>query len=255
MSYKPYASKKQEFDDKVFLYIAKRLFDDLDESDAVEQDLIDGIGNVLKEPNKTNEWAFTSLDRLLIMMRQQLGEDNLRDMLHHYNFTKDIDPLFIMTRDNGFDFEKAREALGSIITKVEDKEYLPEYLYHDDDEEYINEDDGYSFNDKVRRALTIATYILYGVRNDNAPNTSTFDLNIIPSIELTFGVRPWGTHDDCVKFCDDHQLTELGKVTGEGIRLLVALSKLIIEGDLLIKNSDRVENQSRNWTKLANERL
>lgn len=255
MSYKPYANKKQEFDEKTFLYIAKRLFQDLDETDAAEEELIDGVGNILKEPNKTNDWSFTSLDRLLLMMRQQLGEKNLRGMLQHYEYVKDIDSLFIMTRPVDFDFGKLRNTLGLIITKIEDKSYLPDYLYHDEDEEYINEDDEYSFNDKARRALTIATYLLYGVRGDSTPSTSSFDLNVIPSIELTFGIRPLGTHDECVKFCEDHKLTEVNKVSGEGIRLLVTLSRLFVSGGLLINDSNRVENQTRNWTKLANERL
>ena len=91
MSHKPYATKKQEFDNKVFLYLAKRLFEDLDETDAAHEDIIDGVGNLLKEPNNINNWAFTPLDRLLLLIRQQLGEDSIREILQHYKFIEDID--------------------------------------------------------------------------------------------------------------------------------------------------------------------
>lgn len=254
MSHKPYATKKQEFDNKVFLYLAKRLFEDLDETDAAHEDIIDGVGNLLKEPNNINNWAFTPLDRLLLLIRQQLGEDSIREILQHYKFIEDIDPLFIMSHDSDVDFKKLRDILGSIVTKVEDKSYLPEYLYHDNDEEYIEEDE-YSFNDKVRRALTVATYLLYGVRNDKTPTDVTFEKNIIPSVELTFGIRPFGSYEECADFCQKHGLAEFDKVTGEGIRLIVSLAKLFVEGGLLINDTSRIENQTRNWTKLANERL
>ena len=72
---------------------------------------------------------------------------------------------------------------------------------------------------------------------------------------MLFGVRPFGNHDDCIKFCESHNLTEVNKVSGEGIRLLVGLARLFVEGGLLINDSNRIENQTRNWTKLANERL
>jgi hypothetical protein len=255
MKYTSYAARKKEYDDRMFLYIAKRLFDDLDDSDAAHEDIIDGVGNVLKNPDATNDWAFTSMDRLLLMMRQQLGEDELRAMLGHYEFAKEIDPLFIMSHESDYDYQGLREVLGAIVTKVEDKSYLPDYLYHDNDEEYIEEEDGMNFTDKVRRALTIATYLLYGIRNGSMPSTSHFEQNVCPSVELTFGVRPWGTHEDCVKYCDEHGLTEYRNITGEGIRLLVTLAKLFDGAGLLLKDSSRVENQTRNWTKLANERL
>lgn len=257
MNYKSYSARKKDFDDKTFLYIAKRLFEDLDDSDAAEEKIIDGVGNVLKETNERNDWAFTSLDRLLLMVRQQLGEDNIRQMLHHYEFTKDIDPLFIIQRDHNFNYEALRKVLGAIVTKVEDKSYLPEYLYHEDNEEYIGDDadDGISFVDKVRRAFTVSTYILYGIRNDSLPNETIYEKNVIPSVELTFGVRPWGNYTEVSKFCEAHNLTEYKDVTGEGIRLIVSLSKLFEDGDLLISDNNRVENQSRNWLKLAKERL
>ncbi len=255
MDYKLYSNKKEEFDNKVFLYIAKRLFDDLDESDAAQENIIDGVGNVLKEPNGVNNWSFTSLDRLLLLIRQQIGEKELRNVLNNYEFVKDVDSLFIISNNINTDFSKLRDILGSIVTKVEDKSYLPDYLYHDNNEEYINEDDNYSFNDKVRRALTVATFILYGVRNDKVPNIISYDKNIIPSVELTFGIRSWGSYEDCFEFCQEHGLTEFDKVTGEGIRLIVMLAKLFVEGNLLINDSTRVENQHRNWSKLAKERL
>jgi len=255
MNYKSYAERKKEYDDKMFLYIAKRLFDDLDETDAAHEDIIDGVGNVLKTPNATNDWAFTSMDRFLLLIRQQLGEDTIREVLQNYEFTKDIDSLFIMAHGMDCDYVKLREVLGAIVTKVEDKSYLPEYLYHENDEEYIEDEEGLNFTDKVRRALTVATYLLYGVRNQAMPSSTMFDRNVLPSVELTFGVRPWGNHDECIEYCNTHGLTEFSDIKGEGIRLLVTLSKLFVDGGLLLKDSTRVENQTRNWTKLANERL
>jgi hypothetical protein len=257
MNYKSYSGKKKDFDDKAFLYIAKRLFEDLDDSDAVQEKIIDGVGNLLEEPNERNEWAFTSLDRLLLMIRQQIGEANIRQMLQHYEFTQDIDPLFIMERGSDFNYEALREVLGAIVTKVEDKSYLPEYLYHDDNEEYIGDeaDDGMLFVDKVRRAFTIAAYLLYGIRNDTMPTETIYEQNVVPSVELTFGVRPWGNYTEVNEFCEAHNLIQYKDVTGEGIRLIVSLAKLFEQGDLLVSGNNRVENQSRNWLKLAKERL
>ena len=254
MDYKSYSDKKKEYDNAAFLYIAKRLFDDLDESDAAEEGLIDGVGNVLKDVDNTNDWAFTALDRLLLMLRQQVGEDNIRNMLQHYSFTKDIDPLFIMSHGNEYNYGKLRRVLGPIVTKVEDKSYLPEYLFHDENEEYI-EDDGLTFDEKVRRAFTVASYLLYSIRNNQVPNKVVYDKNIIPSTELTFAIRPWDDFDSIVEFCDEHKLTYGKEITGEGIRLVVELAKLFHEGELLIKDSSRIENQCKNWEKLAKERL
>ena len=201
MNYKSYSDKKKEYDNKTFLYIAKRLFEDLDETDAAQEDIIDGVGNVLKNPDSTNDWAFTTLDRLLLMMRQQLGEEALRDMLQHYQFIEDIDPLFIIERGPDYNYANLRKILGAIVTKVEDKSYLPEYLYHDDNEEFI-EDDELNFTDKVRRAFTISTYLLYAIRNDMAPSTVTYDKNVVPSVELTFGIRAWGNCDEISDFAE-----------------------------------------------------
>lgn len=254
MDYKSYSDKKKEYDNTAFLYIAKRLFEDLDESDAAEEGIIDGVGNVLQEVNHTNDWAFTALDRLLLMLRQQLGEENVRNMLQHYSFTKDIDPLFIMSHGPKYNYGRLRRVLGSIVTKVEDKSYLPEYLYHEENEEYI-EDDGLNFTEKVRRAFTVASYLLYCIRNNKTPNNTIYDKNVIPSIELTFGMRPYGNFDEIVEFCDGHKLTYAKEITGEGIRLVVELSKLFDDAELLIKDSSRIENQTNNWKKLAKEKL
>lgn len=254
MNYKSYSEKKKEYDNKAFLYIAKRMFEDLDESDAAIEDIIDGVGNVLKNPDPTNDWAFTALDRFLLMVRQQLGDQSLREMLQHYQFIEDIDALFIIEHGSDYNYADLREMLGKIVTKVEDKSYLPEYLYHDDDEEFI-EDDELSFTDKVSRAFTVATYLLYAIRNDTAPSGATYDKNVTPSVELTFGIRSWGDYDEISNFCETHQLMQTREITGEGIRLLVELSRLFVEGNLLINNTSRIENQTRNWQKLAKERL
>ena len=80
MTYKLYKQRKEEFDNQVFLYIMKRLFEDRDESDACHEGIIDGIGNVLENTTdkhfnyfwRRNMWNPTKYMALVLTSRQAI---------------------------------------------------------------------------------------------------------------------------------------------------------------------------------------
>jgi hypothetical protein len=250
MDFKSYQEKKSEFDNNALIYIAKRVFEDYDETDACHLDIIDGTGNINNNPNPKDKWAYTGLDNFITFIKQSIGSDQLRSFFRNYAFVKDLDPLFVISKGNKVDFEEIRETLGNIVTKVQDKSYLPDYLYHDDESihdipEHLN------FNDLACNALTIATFLLYALRKDSVPTSIDFDYNIKRSVELTFNMRPIGEYDECLRYCIENKLIESDKVSSEGIRLIVEIAQELEGSDLLSTDKHRIENQTANWKKLG----
>lgn len=249
--YIPYKEKKKEFDSRTMYYIAKRIFEDIEESDAYEADLLDSVGNEIDDLTGKNDWAFTHLDKFILALKQMAGQEALRDLLVHYNWIQNMDPLFIMHMDKNTDFGRVRECLGKMITKIDDISYLPSELEHDD--EYL-EDDSLDFCKKVSKTLTIVTFLLYTLRQDSIPTSIDFTKNIIPSVEITFHMRSTGTFEECIEFCKKYKLIDSSKITNEGIRKMVSIARDLAEGGLLTSKDERIENQTRNWKKLSEVR-
>jgi len=247
MEYKSLENRKKEFDDVLIKYFSKRVFDNIGESDACNQDVIDSVGNILSQKD---DWSFTHFDKLILALKNSLGEKYLRNLLKLYKYMEDIDPLFIMNMEKGTDMKKVRENLGLIVTKMEDSEYLPNALEHSEEHiEYDNEN--MNFCDKVSNALTVATFLLYTLRNDKVPTEIDFDKNVVPSVAITFNITPLKDYKKCLSYCNDYGLIDNSVISEEGIKKLVSISKYIIDGNIASNKIKRVENQSYNWGKLA----
>lgn len=245
-----YKKTKIDFDNKMYVYLMKRLFDDIQESDACNMDIIDAMGNIIGTPDKSDKWAFTMLDKFILLIKKQVGHDNLKSLISNFEYIKNIDPLFIMNMKAGTNLHTVKDTFDKIVTAVNDKEYLPESLYHDDS--YVEmKEEVLNYCDYVSKALTIATFLVYTIRHDRVPTTIEFDGSIINSVEATFNVRAIGSYDEIKKFCEDNNLIDHNNITKEGIKLLVRLSKIIVSGNILSTNRDRIENQAHNWKRLS----
>lgn len=245
-----YKKTKLEFDNKIYVYLMKRLFDDIQETDACNMDIIDSMGNIIGNADKSDKWAFTMLDKFILILKKQIGDTNIKALVSNFEYIKNIDPLFIMNMRSGTNLHEVKDTFDKIVTLVNDKEYLPESLYHDDSYVEINEE-VLNYCDYVSKSLTIATFLIYAIRVDRIPTSIEFDGSIINSVESTFNVRSLGTFDEIKKFCEDNKLIDHTKITSEGIKLLVKLSKIIKNGNILSNSTDRIENQSHNWKRLA----
>lgn len=246
--YIPYSEKKVDFDAKAMRYIAKKIFEDIEDSEAYDANIIDSVGNEIDNLTEKNAWAFTHFDKFILALKQMVGQEKLRDLLSHYEWIQYMDPLFIINMDENTDFDKAREYLGKIITKIDDISYLPSELEHD--KEYL-EEDNLDFCKKVSKTLTIITFLLYALRHQSIPTSIDFVKNIIPSVETTFHIRPAGTFDECLEFCKKYKLIDSSNITNEGIRKIVSIAKDLVAGGLLTSKEERVENQTRNWKSIG----
>jgi hypothetical protein len=247
MTYKPYKQEKKQFDNQVFSYLMKRVFEDYDESDGCHEGIIDGIGNVIGNPDSRSEWSYTMLDQFINMLKQNLSEEALRGIFKQYSYMRDIDALFII-KNGDIDYSQFKEGFSNIITKVNDKSFLPEYLFHEDS--YVEEEEGLNFTDQVSRSLTVGTFLLYTLRgNRNLVDVDFSD--VLESVECTFNMRPFGTFDVISKFCNEHGLIDSSAITEEGIRLLVMLSKEVTDCNILTKYKEMRHNHRANWIKLS----
>ena len=246
--YTPYPEKKKKFESLVMHYIAKKIFEDIEDTDAYELDILDSVGNEIGGLSPKTEWAFTNFDRFILALKQIVGQDRLRDLLDSYKWIDEMDPLFIMNMDEKTDFNKINACLRKIVTKIDGLEYLPSELEHDG--EHI-ENNSLELSKQVSKALTIITFLLYTLRNKGIPTSIDFDKNIKPSVECTFHIRPAGTFAECLAFCKEYKMIDPSGITNEGIRKLVSVAKDLVEGDMLNSKDDRIENQVRNWKKIG----
>ena len=246
---KIYKDNKVKFDANIFPYLLKRFLEPVEESDACNMEIIDSIGNKLVDVDSNNAWAFTSLDRFVLLLKTTVGETRLSNMLSNYSYIKDIDPLFVINNPSA-DFKKVKETTDKLVTLIESRTYLPEHMYPDDSID--NEiDQSLNYNDLVSKVLTISTFLLYMIRYDRIPTTIEFDGNILMSVESTFNMRSIGDYDQILKFCTDYKLIEGDKISSHGMMLVVKASKAIVNGNILSFSTDRIENQSNNWKKLS----
>jgi len=254
MKYKSFEEQKKIFDNLLVHYFAKRVFDDVAESDSTMEDITDSVGNIVNPPTNKNEWAFTHFDKLILALKNSLGTKYLQNLLDHYRWIKDIDPLFIMNMKKDTDLSNVRKHLGMIVTKMEDSSYLPSDVEHSAEHieyESENKNERESFCDKVSKALTMATFLLYSYRNDRVPTGIDFDKNICPSVEITFNIRCFGNYEQCKKHCTEYRLIDDSGITPEGVRKMKSIAECAYDANILSENTNRVENQSHNWEKLA----
>lgn len=250
MEYKSFESQKKDFDQIAINYFVKRIFDDISESDSTQEKITDSVGNIVNQPTNKNDWAFTHFDKLILALKNSLGSKYLRNLLSEYEWVKDVDSLFIMNMKKGTDISNVRKHLGMLVTKMEDTSFLPPDIVHK--EEYIEYDDeNENFCDKVSKALTMATFLLYAYRNDKVPSEIDFNHNICPSVEISCNIRPFKDFNKCKELCEKQKLIDTSGITMEGIRKMKSVAECLYDGKILSMNANRVENQSHNWEKLA----
>lgn len=246
---KIYKENKTKVDTSVFPYLLKRFLEPMEESDASNMEIIDSVGNKLSEVTSDNSWAFTSLDKLVVLLKTSIGEARLNNMLSNYSYLKDIDPLFIINNPTA-DFKKVKETTDKIVTFVESRTYLPEDLYHD--ESIVNEfSSSLNHTDIVSKALTICTFLLYSIRYDRIPTSIEFDHNILISVEATFNMRSIGEYEQILKFCNEYKLIENELISKQGMVMIVKVAKVMVDGGILSYSTDRIENQANNWKRLS----
>lgn len=252
MEYNSYQQQKKNFDDVLMKYISKKIFESIPETDACNEKIIDGVGNIINKPTNKTEWAFTHLDKFILALKHSLGEKYLTNLLKHYEYVKELDYLFLINLDiDKVDIDNLRKHIAMIITKIEGSEYLPNQLEHS--EEHIEfETNEMNFCDKASRSLTIASLLLYGIRNDKIPSDIDFKVNVIPSVECTFCIRGYNNYKDCYEYCKENGFFESNKISPEAMRKLVSIADCLVKGNILSEKYKRVENQSNNWRRLAN---
>ena len=255
MDYSPYEKQKEAFDKKLMRYIAARIFTPVSETDACDEGIIDDIGNEVAEITSDNQWAFTPFDRFILACKQRIGDDTLRDLLGSYSWLGDVDPLMIMNDscESKNNHESKYKAFEEVISAFEGTDYLPDGMSNttnylrDDDENYEFPE----FKERSSWALTLASFLLYAIRQSDIPTSIDFDGNIMPSTTLTFNVRPYNDYGKCKTFLADNGLLDADGITNAGIKVLHRVAKVLVSSNLLSNVGGRIEERSRDWKNIA----
>lgn len=252
MKYKKFKEKKKEFDNKASLYFMNRAFSDLKDTDAYKEKLIDGVGNVISKSTLDNNWALTSFDKIILLLKQTLGADKLKGLLGNFEWVKMLDPLYLINMKGTPNFKSLIDGWKSIITKIEDATFLPELVQRTNNDTINTSFVESEFSDKLSFALTSATLLLYTFINDKMPNSIDFTHNIMPSVETTFWITASNDYSGCIKYLKENELLDhYDKVTNKGLRMLVSISKDLITNGLMNSVIDREENKYKIWERLS----
>lgn len=240
-----YKSKKQEYDNKVYAYLVKRLREPIDKSDAYFMGNVDEIGNDLGQ--KPSDWAYTKLDKLLIKLKAAMGQQNIDALDNTYD---NVDFLSVM---NGVDdVDKYCKSYDKVIGLVEESTYLPPEQRGKGD--FIEQEDeqGLSKVERLQRALTCATYLLFSIKN-NGVLVKERDFNdlVLPAVEATFNVRSVGSVIEIASYLKNGGCVDYANVTNEGYLLAVRIAKALEKAGLLNNPNENVDNVCRSWRSLA----
>ncbi len=249
MKHIPYNEQKKKYDYAVMSYIAKRIFTDIDDTPAFNAGVIDSFGNMRKDPVG---WEFTNLDRFVLAIKQQIGEENLRDLLEVYSDHADINDFRLMrTMDKPF-IPSEMDSLKKIVSTMESLAYLAEGR----DDSYIDDEnvDHCGFDGRVSNALTLATFLLYAMKLERMPTSVEFFTTIIPSVEVTFYHSANNDYDQLKEFIQKNKLMDEKSLATRAVRALVSAATSMLDGGLLTMDGSRIEDQSRSWEKLGTRR-
>lgn len=251
MNHLDYKDQKKNFDNKVALYFINRAFTPNENSDAYSEGIIDGVGSVVKQPTGTNNWAFTVFDRIMLSLKQKMGEESLQNLLGEFSWLKDVDPLYLMNCPTTPDFKPLKTAWDKIITKVESKKYLPSGVQRNDN--FLEEgDDDKTYRNRLSFSVTLATLLLHCLLNKKMVDFSDFTHNVVPSVECTWWITPYTNYDELQSYVKENNLLDsYNNVTNEGIKLLTDIAHDAIEGKSLNSKIERIENKYDTWEKLA----
>lgn len=245
-----YRQNKKIYDDVAMLYLSKRIFEDIDETDAYRDGVIDSVGNVVNKNYKGE--SFSNLDKFVLAIKQRIGEDNLRDLLSSFSKVKDVSALRIMNSANRPVNFSELDYLKKIVAKIESLSFLPD---SDPNYSHIESDDNDiehgTMEYRISRSLTIATMLLYSLKSAKKINKVDFTENVIPSVEVTFHIKACDEYDELLEFVTKHQLMTENTISNKAVKTLVAIGRDMMDGNLLTHDSSRIENQSNNWELLG----
>lgn len=248
MQYTKYNERKENFDDNVITYIASRIFESPKDSDQVKSGLMDEAGNILNPVNDNNYSQFTDLDKFIKYLKSSLGTKRLQKFLSEYNHIIDVDPLFIMNMNSKTPINKVKDGLIKIISQVEDRTFLPEYINRKKPDFMESIDD---IRTRTAFALTIINFLTYTFRNKTLPTSIDFKSNIIPSVECTFNIRGFDDYDMIKDYVITNQLADYNSINNTGIRLMANSAKIFNEYGLLNDAIKHPENYGNTYRKLA----
>ena len=243
IKHKPYKDQKQTFDNSVMSYVAKRILQDIPDTDAYKAGIIDPVGNEIKDEKS---WAFTNFDRFILAIKQRIGEDSLRDLISVYENHSDYDPLRIINSVTKPLDAKELNTLKSIVSKIESLEYLPDGSEPTGD--FLAESND-SFETRASKSITLASMLLHALRTSHLPTSVEFD-KLKTSVECTFNMRAFDDYKELMGFITDNKLYTMAQLTKKTIRTLASVAKEFVDGNIL-STSDDMNNQARNWKKLA----
>lgn len=248
MKHISYNEHKKKYDAAVMSYIAKRIFTDIEDSSAFKAGLIDSVGN-MKSENPVG-WEFTNLDRFVLAIKQQIGEENLRELLDVYSDHSALNDFRLMRSMEKPLNQYEVDHLKKIVATMESLAYLPEGR----DDSFIEDDEQADIDYRISTTLTLATFLLYAMKLGRIPTSIEFFSNIVPSVEVTFYHSANADYDYFKKYVIDSQLMTDKSLSSRTIRALVSVAGSMVDGGILSNDGSRVEDQTRMWEKLGSKR-
>lgn len=240
-----YKSRKKDYDSKVYAYLVKRLREPFNKSDAYFMGNIDDMGNDLGQ--KPSDWAYTNLDKLLVQLKLAMGKERLNSLDNTYD---NVDSLSII---NGVDdVNKYNQAFAKVIGLVEETTYLPAEQRGKGDFIEQEEEKGLSMTERLQRALTCATYLLFSIKNNGVlVKEKDFNDLVLPAVEATFNVRSIGSVTEIASYLKEGGCVDYANVTNEGYLLAVRIAKALEKSGMLNNPNENVDNVCRSWRSLA----
>lgn len=236
-----YKETKEKFDNRVYGYLAKRLLEPLEDTDAFGCGHIDEFGN---EVDPKEDWAYTKLDRLVLGLRAVLG-DRLKEIVKEAGYSG-MDPLACMLGKAGpDDFNKN---FSPVVKLVEEASYIPA---SERGKTGALADSDSPMNQRVSFSLTVATYLLECLLKDRNITPDEFDKEVLPGVEATFGVRSIGSAGEISGYLRSAGLIDGRDITQQGIVLAVRVARECVKHDLFTRCTRGIDNLSKSWEQLA----
>lgn len=238
---KKYRNRKLEFDRMVYAYLVKRLREPITSTDSYQVGAVDSFGAPIGD-NIAAFWAYTPLDRLIFNIKAHLG-DEVKALPDSFD---DEDVLLIMTKVN--DPGKHHGKYDGIVSLVEELAYLPpEQRWKG--APYLDTQSDLSYSERVSRALTVATAMLFCMKLGDPPPAPMFG-QVKEAVESTFAIRSIGSADQILKIMREGDMVSGRDLSKEGYLTLVRMAKWIVGHELLNGDGSK-DDRSADWKKLS----
>lgn len=226
-----YRDGKERFDSMVYGYLLKRLTQPIESTDAYGTGHVDEAGN---EMDPGEDWSYTPLDKLVLDLRAALG-DRLHEIVK--DSYADVDALKLMS--GPVDARSYLDSYAPVVKLVEEAGYLPPETRGKPGEPQDSVESGLSMEQRVSFALTVATALMVSMLKDRLVNEAEIDAEVLPDTEATFGVRSVGDAPEIIGYLRSAGLSNGRELTGEGIRLMYRISRVVAEKGLASAGNSR----------------